>query len=429
MTIKKYIKIESLSGILLFSATIIALIWANSSFSHIYSSLWESKIGFETPKFQLVKPLILWINDGLMAIFFFVIGLEIKREMLIGELNSIKKVSFPIFAAAGGMIVPIILFLILNKNSEIANGWGIPMATDIAFALAILRLLGDKVPLSLKVFLTAFATIDDIGAVLVIAIFYSSSVSWILLVYAGILLLILFFLSYKKIYVKYLTLLFGIIIWVLFLKAGIHPTIAGVLLAFTIPVRQKISISKYIIKVNNIVKNIKENADNKKSILSKKQIANIDNLEDWTSKVQSPLQHLEHNLHNWVAYLIMPLFALANAGVVFSSDMHLDYSLVIIIAVSLFFGNLIGVTLMSFIGVKLKITKLPENINFWQIIGIASLGGVGFTMSIFIANLAFSDNISFIDSAKVGVLIGSLISGIIGYFILRLQKNNTIIKN
>ncbi len=429
MPIKKYIKIESVSGILLFSATIIALIWANSSFSQTYSSLWQSKIGIDTPNFQLIKPLILWINDGLMAIFFFVIGLEIKREILLGELNSIKKVSFPIFAAVGGMLIPIALFVIFNSNTEISNGWGIPMATDIAFALAILRLLGNRVPLSLKVFLTAFATIDDIGAVLVIAIFYSSNVSWILLVYAGILLLILFFLSYKKIYVKYLTLFFGIIIWFLFLKAGIHPTIAGVLLAFTIPVRQKINIKKYIGEISNIVKNIKENADNKKSILSKQQIANIDNMEDWTSKVQSPLQHLEHTLHNWVAYFIMPLFALSNAGVIFSSDMNLDYSLITVIAISLFFGNLIGVTLMSFIGVKLRITKLPQNVNFWQIIGIASLGGVGFTMSIFIANLAFIDNPLFIDSAKVGILVGSLISGLFGYFILRLNSKAIIKTN
>lgn len=346
--------------------------------------------------------------------------------MLIGQLNSIKKISFPVFAAIGGMLIPIILFFILNKNTETTNGWGVPMATDIAFALAILRLLGNRVPLGLKVFLTAFATIDDIGAVLVIAIFYSSNVSWILLVYAGILLFILFILSYKNIYIKYLTLLFGIIIWFVFLKAGIHPTIAGVLLAFTIPVRQKISTSKYLIKISNIVSNIKENANNKKSILSKKQIANIDNLEDWTSRVQSPLQHLEHRLHNWVAYFIMPLFALSNAGVIFSSDMNLDYYLITVIAVSLFFGNLIGVTLMSFIGIKLKLTKLPQNVNFWQIIGIASLGGVGFTMSIFIANLAFVDNPSFIDSAKVGILVGSLIAGLVGYLILRL--NNKTIK-
>ena len=421
MQIKKFIKIESFSGILLFSATIIALVWANSPYSNIYESLWQYKIGIDTPNFQLIKPLILWINDGLMAIFFFVIGLEIKRELLIGELNSLKKATFPIFAAIGGMIVPIILFLSFNKNPEISSGWGIPMATDIAFALAILRLLGNRVPLSLKVFLTAFATIDDIGAVLVIAIFYSAKINWILLIIAGILIFILFFLSYKKIYVKYITLSFGIIIWILFLKAGVHPTIAGVLLAFTIPVRQKINIKKYINKVGNIVKNIKMNAINKKSILSKEQIANIDNLEDWTSQVQSPLQLLEHKLHNWVAYLIMPLFALSNAGVIFSSDMNIDYSLVVVIIICLFFGNVIGVTLMSFIGVKLKLTKLPQDVNFWKILGIASIGGVGFTMSIFIANLAFVNHPEYIDSAKVGILIGSLISGLIGYLILRIS--------
>ncbi len=424
---QKFVKIESLSGLLLFSATIIALIWANSSYGQVYESIWQYKIGIRFQGFELEKPLILWINDGLMAIFFFLIGLELKREFLIGELDTLKKAAFPFFAALGGVIVPITLFLILNKNLETTNGWGIPMATDIAFALAILKLLGNRVPLSIKVFLTAFAIIDDIGAVLVIAIFYSSTINWMLLIYALILLLVLGFLSYRKIYINYLYLFFGIIIWLLFLKSGIHPTIAGVLLAFTIPIRQKINIKEYTNKLTHFLERIETDTNNKNDLLSKQQIEQIENLEACTKKVKSPLQDLEHGLHYWVAFLIMPVFALSNAGVVINTNMNLDYSLITNIAVGLFIGKLIGVTTFSFIGIKLKITELPNEIKFKQIIGIAILAGVGFTMSIFIANLAFAATPTYIDSAKIGILIGSLISGVLGYIVLKLtNKDNRI---
>ena len=423
---QKYVKIESFSGILLFGATIIAIIWANSPYSHIYESLWQYKIGINTQDFDLTKPLIFWVNDGLMAIFFFLIGLEIKRELLIGELDSLRKAAFPFLSAIGGMLFPVALFIFLNKNPETSNGWGIPMAADIAFSLAILKLLGNRVPLGLKVFLTAFAIIDDIGAVLVIAVFYSSSINWLLLIYALILILILSFLSYREIYAKYIILLFGIIIWILFLIAGIHPTVAGVLLAFTIPIRQKINVKTYKNKLYDIANELKVSTDNKNYILSKKQIEQIDDLEDCTEEVQSPLQHLEHRLHNWVAYFIIPIFALSNAGVAFSTDMNLDYSLITNIVICLFIGNFISVTFMSFLSVKLKLTELPTGVNFRHILGIASLAGVGFTMSIFIANLAFVENSAFIDSAKVGILIGSFISGLTGYTILKLSSKNKI---
>lgn len=416
---QKFVKIESFSGILLFSATIFALIWANSRFGYLYESMWQYKIGITIQDFELIKPLILWINDGLMAIFFFLIGLEIKRELLIGELNSLKKASFPIFAALGGMLIPLTIFLALNRNPDASNGWGIPMATDIAFSLAILKLLGKRVPLSLKIFLTAFAIVDDIGAVLVIAVFYSTGIKWVLLGIAVLLLGILAFLSYKRIHLKYLILVFGIFIWLLFLKAGIHPTVAGVLVAFTIPIRQRINVGTFSEKLSVIVKEIKIAPDNNNTILTKEQIETIDDLEDWTEKVQSPLQLLEHRLHNWVAYFIMPIFALSNAGVAFSSNMSLDYSIVSTLAICLIAGNLLGIMLMTFIGVKLRLTELPEGVNFKQIMGIAFLGGVGFTMSIFITNLAFAENAMLIDSAKVGILIGSFVSGLTGYIILR----------
>jgi len=426
---QKFVKTESLGGILLFGATIIALIWANSPFVQQYESLWQYKIGFSFQNFELEKPLILWINDGLMAIFFFLIGLELKREFLIGELNTLKKAAFPFFAALGGVIVPIALFFILNKNPETARGWGIPMATDIAFALAILKLLGNRVPLSIKVFLTAFAIIDDIGAVLVIAIFYSTAINWMLLIYALILISILGFLSYKKIYINYIFLIFGIIVWILFLKSGIHPTIAGMLLAFTIPIRQKINIKEYTNQLAHILGLIKSDSNRSKNLLSKNQITQIENLKTSTEKVKSPLQDLENTLHSFVAYFIMPVFALSNAGVIINTSMKLDYALIFNIAIGLFVGKLLGVSLLSFIGTKLKIIALPRGVNFKQIIGVAILAGVGFTMSIFIANLAFVASPSYIDSAKIGILLGSLISGLIGYTLLKLtSKRVQIIK-
>ncbi|MEM7103714.1 MAG: Na+/H+ antiporter NhaA [Bacteroidota bacterium] len=416
---QKFVKIESFSGILLFCSALIALIWANSPYGHLYESLWGYKVGINTQDFQLNKPLILWINDGLMAIFFFLIGLEIKRELLLGELNSFKKAAFPLFAAIGGMSVPVIMFMLINQNPETAQGWGIPMATDIAFSLAILKLLGDKVPISLKIFLTAFAIVDDLGAVLVIAIFYSGAIKLQLLAYAGILLAVLFYLGNRQFYSKFTTFGIGAVIWYFFLKAGVHPTIAGVLLAFTIPIRQKIEFGTYTRLLTRIVERIKNSENPGSGILSKEQIAQIDNLQGWTHKVQSPLQYLEHQLHNWVAYFIMPIFALANAGVVFSEDMVLDMGLITTITICLVVGNAIGISFMTWLGVTLKVVALPPEVSKWQILGMAFLAGVGFTMSIFVANLAYADSAMFIDSAKVGIFIGSFISGLIAYMILR----------
>jgi NhaA family Na+:H+ antiporter len=419
---QKFVKIESFSGILLLSATVIALIWANSSLGDSYQALWKYEIGFNTPGFELKKPLLLWINDGLMAVFFFLIGLEIKRELLIGELNSAKKIAFPLVGALGGMTVPVLFFLFLNENPETLNGWGIPMATDIAFSLAILNLLGDRVPLSLKVFLTAFAIVDDIGAVLVIAIFYSADISVALLLYAMILLIFLYFLSYKGYYSKFLTLILGVIIWILFLKSGVHPTLAGILLAFSIPVRQKIDTPVFIENLVAITDKIKQAAVSKKPILSKEQIQQIDDLEDWTQKYQSPLQHLEHSLHGWVAYLVIPIFALANAGVIIGGNLELDNSLITTIVICLIVGNGVGITSLVLLSKKIRLIEIPHDISNQQIIGVSFLAGIGFTMAIFIGGLAFADSPVLIDSAKIGILIGSFVSAFIGFAVLRFQK-------
>ncbi|MFB0937453.1 MAG: Na+/H+ antiporter NhaA [Urechidicola sp.] len=420
---QKFVKIESFSGILLLVATIIALVWANSSFSESYASLWNYKIGFSTPSFELNKPLILWINDGFMAIFFFLIGLEIKREFLIGELNSVKKMAFPLFGAIGGILVPVLLFMFLNQNPITFKGWGISMATDIAFSLAIIKVLGNRVPLSLKIFLTAFAIVDDIGAVLVIAIFYSGAIKINLLIIALLLLSVLYFFSYKGFYSKFILVVFGVVIWTLFLKSGIHPTLAGILLAFSVPIRQKIQTREFIDNLVKITDNIKNTSETDETILSKEQIKQIDNLEDWTTKYQSPLQHLEHNLHDWVAYFIIPIFALANAGVVLNSDMNLDIPLVRNIIICLVIGNSIGITSIILIAKKLKFIEIPRDINLQHIIGVSFLAGIGFTMAIFIASLAFVGDQVFIDSSKIGILIGSLIAALLGYTILRINKN------
>lgn len=416
---QKFVRVESLSGVLLFGATIIALILANSSLAPAYESIWQYEFGIQSPDFKLVKPLILWINDGLMAVFFFLIGLEIKREVMIGELNNMIKASFPIFAAIGGMIIPITLYIILNEDPGTSHGWGIPAATDIAFSLAILQLLGNRVPISLKVFLAAFAIVDDIGAVVLIALFYSSGLKWLLLLIALVIIIALILLSMRGIYNKYLFFAAGALVWLLFLRAGFHPTVAGVLLAFTIPLRKKIDVNTYADNLCDIVDEFKEAGDGKSPVLSREQVDYIDDLEDWTSKVQSPLQHLEHSLHNWVAYLIIPVFAFANAGVNLGTGTEIDYRLLFIIVISLFLGKSIGITLFTWLGRKLKLTVMPSNIKPAQLVGIAFLAGVGFTMSIFISNLAFVDNPAVINSAKLGIIAGSLISGLTGYLILR----------
>ncbi len=416
---QKFVKVESLSGVLLFGATIIALIWANSRFATVYDSIWQYEIGIKTADFELSKPLILWINDGLMAIFFFLIGLEIKREVMIGELNNLKKASFPIFAALGGMIIPVSLYIILNKDPGTSHGWGIPAATDIAFSLAILQLLGKRVPVSLKVFLAAFAIVDDIGAVVLIAVFYSTGIKWALLIIALAIIIILIILSSRSIYSKYLFFIAGFVVWLLFLKAGFHPTVAGVLLAFTIPIRKKIDVNTYAVNLCSIADKFRDAGDGKSPVLSKEQVEYIDDLEDWTSKVQSPLQHLEHSLHNWVAYLIIPIFAFANAGINLSTGTDLNYDLILTIMVSLFAGKSIGISLFTWLARKFKLTVMPKGINNWQLTGITFLAGVGFTMSIFISNIAFADNPAVVNSAKIGIIAGSLISGLTGYLILR----------
>lgn len=415
---QQFFKTEASGGIILIVFTVIALIWANSPWADIYYSLWSKKltIGFGT--FQLSETLGHWINDGLMAIFFFVVGLEIKREIVSGELSSVKQASLPISAAIGGMIVPALLFVFLIGDGEGREGWGIPMATDIAFSLGILSLLGKRVPLSLKVFLTAFAIVDDLGAVMVVAIFYSSGIVWSALLVAGVLILILILINYFNVNFIPLYIVTGIVIWYFFLVSGVHPTLAAVILAFTIPVNRKVRGDVFVRFMKyNLDKFGSECSGNIN--LTRNQLVAIDKMEWLTSKVQSPVQSLEHSLHGFVAFAVMPIFALANAGIDLTpGDSGFFSPLTNSISVSLVFGKLIGIILAVWIAVKLGFGSLQKGVRWIHFIGIALLGGVGFTMSLFISNLAYADA-GILNQAKIGILIGSLVAGLAGYFILR----------
>ena len=422
-SLNQFMHLETTASLLLFAFSIFAVIWANSPYSNTYEELWHYKftIGFANTNFYLEKSLILWINDGLMAIFFFVIGLEVKREVLAGELTTLRKASLPVFAALGGMLFPVLIFFIFNQGKLGEAGWGIPMATDIAFTLGILKLLGNRVPLGLKIFLTAFAIVDDIGAVLVIAIFYSANIQWDLITYALIIVGVLGLLSYKHLYSKYFFFVMGFVVWVLFLKSGVHPTIAGILMAFTIPMYRKINLSEYENELTTQLQIFKGYKSKNPQLLNKKQLEVVDEIETISNQVQSPLQHLEHSLHGWVSYLIMPIFALANAGVVLSfSGLESTGPISLNIAMALVFGNTIGIMLLSYIAIKFKFADLPKGVKFKELLGVSILGGLGFTMSLFITNLAYSDE-AFIAAAKMGVILGSLIAGSLGYMILRMH--------
>ncbi|WP_321374331.1 Na+/H+ antiporter NhaA [uncultured Draconibacterium sp.] len=421
--ISQFIKLETSSSIILFTATIAALILANSPLSHDFLEFWKNYITFSVPGFELSKPIYKWINDGLMAIFFFLIGLEIKREILSGELSHVKKASLPFFAAIGGMVIPATLFTFLNLGNAGGEGWGIPMAADIAFSLGILTLLGNRVPSGIKVFLMAFAIIDDLGAVLVIAFFYSSNLIWTNIFIGLAIVAILIILARFEYYSKYLFFIAGIIVWVLFLKSGIHATIAGVLMALTIPLRRKTDTRSFYERskelLDDFLDECKSQGKGEKSVLTSKQMHSIEELEELTENTTSPLQHSEHGLHGWVSYLIMPIFAFANAGVAFNFSGDTNLALSTNIAISMIVGNFIGIFSFSWLSIKLNIAELPKNVNFKQLAGVSFLGGLGFTMSLFINNLAYTDA-ALIDSAKMGILIGSLIAGTLGYFTIRL---------
>ena len=413
---------EASSGVILILCTVIALIWANSPFYHSYEELFHHMkftIGFG--EYNLSESLHFWINDGLMVIFFFVVGLEIKREVLAGELSSIRQAALPIAGAIGGMIVPAVIYMVFNFGREGAGGWGIPMATDIAFAIGLLALLGDKAPLSLKVFLTALAIVDDLGAVLVIAIFYTTSLSLEMLA-IGMAIFGLLILS-NRLGVRNLLvyILLSIGLWLAFLFSGVHATIAGVLAAMAIPARTRLNSDDFIQTGNQLMKAFENASEDHTTVLSNRdQRAILTTLETACEQAETPLQRFEHGLHLWVSFLIIPIFAIANAGVHLEGSIAgtLTNPIALGIMFGLVVGKQIGVTGAAWLAVKTGLAALPEGVTWKQVYAMSWLAGIGFTMSLFIAGLAFdSAHEEMLTIAKFGVLVASLIAGVVGFIV------------
>lgn len=379
--INKFFQLESAGGILLMLSAALAMLVANSPLQSVYALLLDIPVEIRVGALEIAKPLLLWINDGLMAIFFLLVGLELKRELVEGELSDPRNIILPGIGALGGMFIPAAIYVYFNIDDPVAmQGWAIPAATDIAFALGVLSLLGSRVPVSLKIFLTSLAIFDDIGAIIIIALFYTSKLSLLALAVAGFCLPVLFILNRRNVTTRSVYLFIGLIIWTAMLKSGVHATLAGVVLAIFIPVKSK---------------------------------------ED---PQYSPLKSLEHDLHPLVAYFILPVFAFVNAGVDLSGTepAHLLHGLTLGISLGLVFGKQIGIFCLCSLAVVFRLTQLPRNMTFVSLYGVSALCGIGFTMSLFIGSLAFEETgVNLLTDERIGIIIGSSISGIIGYLILR----------
>jgi Na+:H+ antiporter, NhaA family len=412
---------SSSGGILLIAAAIVALVWANSPWGESYTGLWGTELSIGLGPFSIEDDLTHWINDGLMAVFFLVVGLEIKREILVGELSSPRRAALPLAAAVGGAVLPAAIYVSITFGTEGVSGWGIPMATDIAFALGVLALLGKRAPLGLKVFLTALAIVDDILAVLVIALFYTSDVSWSALAVGGIFLIALVATNLAGVGKPLPYALLGIGLWLCFLESGVHATIAGVLLAMTVPASSFIDTGVFLKRSRGLLDRFEQAGERGDPVLcNEERQGALHALNRVNEDVEPPLQELEHALHPWVVFAIMPLFALANAGVVLGEDFTstLLNPVSVGIVAGLLLGKQVGVTLFAWLAVKSGISEMPQGVSWLHIYGASWLAGIGFTMSLFISDLAFPDS-PLLDVAKVGILTASLIAGITGWTIIR----------
>jgi len=379
--ISKFFKLESASGIILMFAAVFALVCANTSLQTYYALLLDTPVEIRIGALEIAKPLLLWINDGLMAIFFFLVGLELKRELIEGELSDRRNIILPGIGAVGGMVVPAMVYVYFNAGDSAAmTGWAIPAATDIAFALGVLSLLGSRVPTSIKIFLTSLAIFDDIGAIVIIAVFYTANISLAALIVVLGCILVLIVLNKRNVESRSLYLLVGVVMWVAILKSGVHATLAGVVLAMFIPIRSK------------------------------------------TNSDYSPLKSLEHDLHAMVAFFVLPIFGFANAGISLSGVgmEQVFHSVPLGIALGLFIGKQVGIFGICWAAIKLNVTRLPAGISWGSLYGTATLCGIGFTMSLFIGSLAFEGSrVDMLFDERLGIIIGSLASGIVGYLILR----------
>lgn len=420
--IQDFIHRAAAGGIVLMAATVLALLLANSPLAAAYDRILGSYLAFSVGPFELRETVLHWINDGLMAVFFLLVGLEIKREVMVGELANLRAATLPIAAALGGAVVPALMYFALNPAGPASRGWGVPMATDIAFALGVLALLGPRIPFTLKIFLTAVAIVDDLIAVLVIAIFYSGGVSVTALgLGLGVLLVLLLanFLGVRNL-LFYLAL--GLVVWVAFLQSGVHATIAGVLLAFTIPGRVRIDIPTFQERVYRLLDEIAPHQTEPAGVMltNERQQSAIIAIEETCEQAQAPLQKLEHSLHIPVHFLIIPIFALANAGVPLSlaglGGENLSVALGIILGLVL--GKPVGILAASWLVIRFDLASLPQDASWSQITGVGFVAGIGFTMALFIATLAFGEGSALLETAKIGILLASLIAGGIGMGLL-----------
>jgi Na+:H+ antiporter, NhaA family len=415
-----FVQTESSAGILLLGSTLAALIWANSPWADSYHHFWHTPLSFTFGSWSLDYSLSHWINDGLMAVFFLFVGLEIKREILVGELAAPRQAALPIVAAIGGMIFPAGIYLWFNGGTESAAGWGIPMATDIAFALGILTLLRNVSP-GLKIFLAALAIVDDLGAVLVIAAFYTHEISWMYLAAGAVALLALVALNFGGIRNPLAYIVLGVLLWYALLQSGVHATIAGVLLALSIPEASRIDEKEFVSRSRELLVEFERvSSERPAKAVAEDQQDIVRGLEDRCENVTTPLRRIEHQLHPWVSILIMPVFALANAGVTLSRDIvpTLTSNIALGIILGLIVGKQLGLTLFSWIGARVGFVSIPAGTRWSRIYAVSWLGGIGFTMSLFIANLAFEES-PFLEPAKIGILFASLIAGTVGWILLR----------
>lgn len=427
--IRHFIRTQINGGAILLIVALIAMVIANSPFREHYNAWFAQEVVFRFGDFSLFHShgsnmsFLSLINDALMAIFFFSVGLEIKREILVGELSSPRKALLPVIAACGGMIIPVLLFTLVSPAGEAAKGAAIPMATDIAFSLGVLSLLGKKVPLSLKIFLTAFAVVDDIGGIIVIGLFYSSSIDPHYLLWSLLFIGLLFIGGRLNISSKLFYIVLGIAVWYLFLNSGIHPTIAGVIVAFTVPARPRFDLAQYTTDIRSSLDRLPGNDTHTNRILSNSELSVLKHIESSSDKAISPLQSLDDNLHPLVNYIVMPLFAFANASITFDT---LSLSSLEGVTLTVFFalvvGKLTGIFTFTWLATKTGLLPMPERMNNKILFGVSLLGGIGFTVSLFIANLSYAglpDTGSILlNQAKLGIISGSVFAGICGYLVL-----------
>lgn len=417
--IQEFIKTESSSGIVLLTTTIFALVIANSPWAPAYFILLESHLTVAVPGLTIDKPLLLWINDGLMAIFFLLIGLEVKRELKYGELSDFKSALMPFAAAFGGALVPGLIFYYFNAGTAFADGWAIAIATDIAFAIGILTLLGSRVPVWAKVFLTAVAVVDDLLAIMVIAVFYTASIKMAALWIAAACVALLIAMNQLGVRRLGLYIIVGLVLWVAVLKSGVHATIAGVVLGLCIPATRRKSLEAILEHAETAVELFRNSLKGEEG--EERETA-LNYMDEVVEESESPLHRLEHDLHPWVAYVVIPIFAFANAGVAINGELVSDAfasTLTWGIIAGLFVGKQLGIFLSAYAMKLLGLSTFPEREETWKIVyGLACLSGIGFTMSLFIGGLSF-DTVAYLEFSKIGIIVGSLISGILGYTILR----------